>query len=64
MRVKRRLEKSSNIYVDGNDDEQITISKLNDMLKEKVSGMSYFVFAIYYEGSCLSFICLYSSELA
>ena len=34
-----------------NGDEQITISKLNNMMKEKVLGKSYFVFVIYYEGS-------------
>ena len=38
-------------YLCQNDDEQITISKLDDMMKEKVSGKPYFVFVIYYEGS-------------
>ena len=51
-------------YLPQNDDEQITISKLNDMMKEKVSSRPYFLFTIYYEGSCLSLICLYLSELA
>ena len=35
----------------GNDDEQVTISKINDMMKEKVSG------------SCLSLFYLHLSEL-
>ena len=38
-------------YLCQNDDEQFTISKLNDMTKEKVSGKPYFSFAIYYERS-------------
>ena len=38
-------------YLCQSDNEQITISKLNDMMKEKVSGKPYFVFVIYYEGS-------------
>ena len=38
-------------YLCQNDDEQITISKLNDMMKEKILGKPYFVFAIYYERS-------------
>ena len=38
-------------YLCQNDDEQITISKLDDMMKKKVSGKPYFVFVIYYEGS-------------
>ena len=42
-------------YLCQNDNKQITISELNDMVKEKVSGKSYFVFFIYYEGS-LAFI--------
>ena len=38
-------------YLCQNDDEQITISKLNDMMKGKVLGDPYFVFVIYYERS-------------
>ena len=38
-------------YLCQNDDEQITISKLNDMMKEKILGKPYFVFVIYYESS-------------
>ena len=40
----------------------ITISKLNDMMKDKVSAIAYIVLAIYYKGLCLSI--LYLSELA
>ena len=43
------MRRLSNIYVK-RDDEQITISKLNDMIKEEVSRKPYFVFVIYYEG--------------
>ena len=35
-------------YLCQNDDKQITINKLNDTMKEKVSGKPYFVFVIYY----------------
>ena len=35
----------------------IIVSKLNNMMKEKASGNPHFVFAIYYEGSCLSLFC-------
>ena len=38
-------------YLCQNGDEQITISKLYDIMKEKFSGKSYFVFVIYYERS-------------
>ena len=38
-------------YLCQNDDEQITISKLNDTMKNKLSAKPYFVFVIYYEGS-------------
>ena len=38
-------------YLCKNDDEQVTISKLNDMMKEKILGKPYFVFVIYYERS-------------
>ena len=38
-------------YLCQNDDEQITTGKLNDMMKEKVSGKPYFVFFINNEGS-------------
>ena len=45
MREKRRLNRSSNIYV------RMMANRLNDMMKEKVSGKPYFVFVIYYEGA-------------
>ena len=38
-------------YLCQKDDKQITISKLNEMMKEKVSDKPYFVFVINYEGS-------------
>ena len=38
-------------YLCQNDDGHITVSKLNVMMKEKVSGKPYFVFVTYYEGS-------------
>ena len=52
--TKNEREEGSEVileYLRQNDDEQITISKLNDVMKEKVSGKPYFVFVIYYEGS-------------
>ena len=50
-------------YLCQNDEEQITVSKVNDMMKEKVSVKPYFVFAIFYEGPCLSLFCLYARDL-
>ena len=38
-------------YLCQNNDKQITISKPNDMMKEKVSGKPYFAFVSYYEVS-------------
>ena len=35
-------------YLCQNDDEQITFSKLSDMIKKRVSGKPYIVFVIYY----------------
>ena len=49
MGEKRRFEEIVE-YLCKRDDEQITISKLNDMIKEEVSRKPYFIFVIYYEG--------------
>ena len=49
--INEREEAFEEIVECQNDNEQNTISKLNDMMKEKVSGKPYFVFVIFYEGS-------------
>ena len=57
-KINQRVEELEEIFKDLclNDVQQITISKLNNTMKEKVSGKPGFVFAICYKGSLASSI--------